>query len=66
MDVMYILVPSGIALLSGSALFVFYWAVKSGQFRDLKKGSEVIFDSDEPIGKPTDSFPGMRSGNAKK
>lgn len=55
---MYILIPAGIAFLSGSALFVFYWAAKTGQFRDLKKGSEVIFDHDEPIGQPTDQFPG--------
>ncbi len=61
MEVSYILIPAGIALLSGSALAVFYWAAKTGQFRNLRQGSEVIFDADEPIGKPTDRFPGSTS-----
>lgn len=61
MEVNYILIPAGIALLSGSAIAVFYWAAKTGQFRNLRKGSEVIFDHDEPIGQPTDAFPGHSS-----
>jgi len=56
MEVMHILIPAGITFLTGSALVAFYWAAKNGQFRDLQKGSEVIFDEDEPIGKPTDFF----------
>jgi cbb3-type cytochrome oxidase maturation protein len=65
MEVNYILIPAGIALLSGSALGVFYWAAKTGQFRNLRQGSEVIFDADEPIGKPTDDFPGKTSSQKK-
>jgi len=61
MEVIYILVPAGIFFLGGSALLAFYWAVKSGQFRNLGKGAEVIFDEDEPIGVPTDRFPGLRT-----
>jgi cbb3-type cytochrome oxidase maturation protein len=52
-----ILILGGLIFLSGSALVAFYWAAKNDQFRNLKKGSEVIFDEDEPIGKPTDHFP---------
>ncbi|MEX1119138.1 MAG: cbb3-type cytochrome oxidase assembly protein CcoS [Terrimicrobiaceae bacterium] len=52
-----ILILGGLIFLSGTALIAFYWAARDGQFRDLKKGSEVIFDEDEPIGRPTDHFP---------
>lgn len=52
-----ILILGGLIFLSGSALIAFYWAARSGQFRNLKKGSEVIFDEDEPIGQSTDRFP---------
>ncbi len=52
-----ILILGGLIFLSGTALIAFYWAARDGQFRDLKKGSEVIFDEDEPIGQPTDRFP---------
>ncbi len=58
MEVIYILVPAGIFFLGGSALIAFYWAVRTGQFRNISKGAEVIFDEDEPIGVSTDRFPG--------
>lgn len=60
MTVPAILILGGLIFLSGSALLAFYWAARTGQFRDLKKGSEVIFDHDEPIGTPTDQFPDKR------
>jgi cbb3-type cytochrome oxidase maturation protein len=45
-------------LITASAVFALRWAVKSGQFRDFEKGAETIFDEDEPMGRPQDSFPG--------
>jgi cbb3-type cytochrome oxidase maturation protein len=57
MIVSAILILGGLVFLSGTALVAFYWAAKTGQFRDLKAGSEVIFDEDEPIGRATDRFP---------
>jgi len=45
-------------LITGSAIVALRWSVKSGQFRDFEKGAETIFDEDEPIGRPNDSFPG--------
>lgn len=39
---------------SMSALFAFSWAATHGQFEDLEKAAESIFDADEPIGTPTD------------
>ena len=35
------------------------WAVRSGQFDQLDDGSEVLFDEEEPIGRMTDTFPGI-------
>jgi cbb3-type cytochrome oxidase maturation protein len=57
MTIAAILILGGLIFLSGSALIAFTWAAKTGQFKDLKKGANVIFDEDEPIGKPTDRFP---------
>jgi nitrogen fixation-related uncharacterized protein len=42
------------ALFLASAVYALQWASKSGQLRDLEDGSQVIFDDEEPIGRPTD------------
>lgn len=52
-----ILILGGLVFLSGSALIAFYWAAKTGQFQNIQRGAEVIFDEEEPIGRPTDRFP---------
>lgn len=52
-----ILILGGMIFLTGSALMAFAWAARTGQFRDLEKAAEVIFDADEPVGMPTDRFP---------
>lgn len=57
MEITYILIPAGLVLLSGSALIAFYWAAKTGQFRNLEQGARSIFDEEEPVGKPTECFP---------
>lgn len=46
------------ALFLASAVYALYWASKKGQLRDFDKGAESIFDDEEPIGRPTDFFPG--------
>ncbi len=46
------------ALFLASTVYALYWASKNGQLRDFDKGAESIFDSSEPIGQPTDFFPG--------
>lgn len=56
-----ILILGGLLFLTGSAILAFAWAARSGQFRNLQKGAEVIFDSDEPIGQSTDRFPNSKS-----
>ncbi len=40
-----------------SAVFVFGWAARSAQFRDLNDGAKAVFSPDEPEGRTTDSFP---------
>ena len=45
-------------LISGSAVYAFYWASKNGQFRDFDAQSRSIFDESEPEGVVTDHFPG--------
>ena len=45
-------------LITASAVFALRWAIRNGQFRDFEKGAETIFDEEEPMGVPTDSFPG--------
>jgi cbb3-type cytochrome oxidase maturation protein len=44
--------------LSGSVLYGFYWAAKNGQFENVREGGLCIFDEEEPVGRPTDHFPG--------
>ncbi|WP_411826061.1 cbb3-type cytochrome oxidase assembly protein CcoS [Luteolibacter sp. AS25] len=45
-----------IVMLMGSlgSLFAFSWAANNHQFEDLGNAAEMIFDADEPIGRPTD------------
>lgn len=47
-----------IVMLIGSvgALFAFSWAATHQQFENLEAAAESIFDADEPIGQPTDTF----------
>ena len=52
----YILLVAGLIFFSGSTLAAFYWAAKTGQFRNLEDGSKTIFDGDEPVGTATDAF----------
>jgi cbb3-type cytochrome oxidase maturation protein len=45
-------------LFLASTVYALYWASKNGQLRDFDRGAESIFDHAEPIGQPTDFFPG--------
>lgn len=51
MNIIYVLIPLGIAMLA-VAVAAFFWAVRSGQFDDLDTpGTLVLFD-DEPAAPP--------------
>ncbi len=56
----YILLAAGLVLFGGSTVAAFYWAARTGQFRNLEEGSKVIFDADEPVGTATDAFADRR------
>lgn len=46
------------AVIIGSGVYAFYWASRTGEFRDLEGQSRSIFDESEPEGVQTDFFPG--------
>ena len=59
MFIYYLLVFGSMVVLGGSALYARYWGVREGHFSNMKKGAEVIFGEDEPLGRVTDLFPGI-------
>jgi cbb3-type cytochrome oxidase maturation protein len=54
--VVYFLLAAGLVFFGGTTVLAFYWAARTGQFRNLEAGSHVIFDDDEPVGTATDAF----------
>lgn len=46
------------AALAATAIGGLVWAIRRGEFDDLRAGAASIFDDDEPIGQVTDRFPG--------
>ncbi|MFT5657191.1 MAG: cbb3-type cytochrome oxidase maturation protein [Gammaproteobacteria bacterium] len=52
MEVIYLLIPLSLILL-GLIVWVFFWAVRSGQFDDMEGPAyKILFDDDEPIRDP--------------
>lgn len=48
MEIVYLLVPLA-ALLAGVIVWIFFWAVKSGQFDDLEgPAHRILMDDDAP------------------
>ncbi|MDR0534621.1 MAG: cbb3-type cytochrome oxidase assembly protein [Verrucomicrobiales bacterium] len=66
MFIFYLLIVGSMVVLGGSAMYGIYWAVRDGQYVNMKKGAEVIFGKDEPVGKVTDLFPGMKPEDIKQ
>jgi cbb3-type cytochrome oxidase maturation protein len=58
--VVYAVIWSSAVILGLSAVWGLVWAIRNGQFQGLRQGAESIFDEDEPVGMPTDAFPGRR------
>lgn len=46
------------AILGATAIGGLVWAIRRGEFDDLRAGAASIFDEEEPIGQVTDRFPG--------
>ena len=53
----WLLFIGSVVVLPGSALLALRWAMRHGQLQNLQKGSLVIFDEDEPVGRFTDHYP---------
>ena len=62
----YCFIMGIIIIFSAGALAAFYWAARSGQFKQVGEGAASIFNEEEPIGKITDSFPGENKFNQKR
>lgn len=54
----FVFIWSFAVLAGATTIWVLSWAIKNGEFRDLRAGARSIFDDEEPIGKVTDFFPG--------
>ena len=47
------------ALFAGiTMVWLLAWAIKRGEFNNLRDASRMIFDDGEPVGFVTDHFPG--------
>ena len=66
MSYTYLFIAGAITAASVFALLAFYWAAKHGHLQNVEEGAKIIFDDDEPIGKPTDAFPGREPGTLIK
>ena len=54
MDIIYLLIPLALVLLTAAIAF-FFWAVKHNQFDDLdREANRILFDEDVPR-KPANS-----------
>ena len=58
MKLVYLLIWGSMLVFGGSAVWALVWAIRNGQMSNFKAGAESIFDEEEPVGKPTDAFPG--------
>lgn len=48
MNILYLLIPVGIIIL-GAAIWLFVWAVRSGQYDDLEGPAyRILMDDDDP------------------
>lgn len=58
MDWFFYAIALPVALLFlASAVYALHWSSRNGQLKDFEKGAASIFDKEEPVGRPTDSFP---------
>ncbi len=67
MEILFTLVPLSIALIT-LAVFIFRWAVKSGQYDDLQgPAHSILFDDDKHLDptqkEPVDKPKATQSGN---
>ncbi len=51
-------VVGSVVLFAAATVLAMGWAFRDGQFDNLDRGAGSIFAPDEPVGEPTDAFPG--------
>ena len=57
MEILYLLIPLSLVLV-GIIIWVFLWAVRSGQFDDLEgPAHEILMDNDDPVIDTQDAAP---------
>lgn len=61
MTLVYLVIWGTMLLCGSSAVWALVWAIRTHQMRHFAKGAASIFDAHEPIGQPTDRFPGSRA-----
>jgi hypothetical protein len=60
MKLAYLLIWGSMMMFGASAVWALVLAIRRGEMSDFQAGAESIFDQDEPVGQPTDEFPGRR------
>ena len=62
MEILYLLIPLSLLLL-GVIVWIFLWAVRSGQFDDLEgPAHQILMDDDGPVIEKQDETPPEDSG----
>ena len=61
MIVAHLLMWGSMLVFGSSAILALVWAIRTGQMSGFTQGASSIFDDQEPIGRTTDAFPGVRS-----
>jgi cbb3-type cytochrome oxidase maturation protein len=51
-------VVGSVVLFGGATVLALGWAFRNGQFDNFQQSARSIFGPDEPVGEPTDAFPG--------
>ena len=62
MEILYLLIPLSLGLV-GLIIWVFLWAVRSGQFDDMEgPAHQILMDDDRPVTGQSDKAAGETDG----
>lgn len=63
MEIIYLLIPLSLILV-GVMVWIFVWAIQSGQFDDLEgPAHQILMDDDSPVIGPADDTKNSRNDN---
>ena len=64
MEILYLLIPLSLVLV-GVIVWIFLWAVRSGQFDDLEgPAHQILMDDDRPVTRQSAEVPHESTGQA--